>query len=354
MSINSTDMKNIFFGIIIAIIVMLLFEIIFVIFDVNPSPLLIVKNQNDVNNKELVFTKSDSVSDTVIHNAQANPFTEPDRELIFKVRNNEENSQLFYNIGINYQGFRGREIKKHSTPVKKILIAGDSCSFGWGITDENEILSYQLERILKEKGIIVEVYNISQPGYSTTQGNILLKKYGDVVKPDLLILYFGWNDIWNTPKYSDKETIDILKIMNYPILKYIFTSRICSVLNYIIINIDRMIFPDNENKNIPRNSSLLTRVSIRESINNYKEMSKFGKTLVVMPPFDSLHSELSSMEKYRDDIKINISSFSVPVEIKEMDGTNVSHLYLEDGYHPNEAGTFIIAKHLASYVARLL
>ncbi len=77
--------------------------------------------------------------------------------------------------------------------VYRIAVIGDSCSF-LGQELYPEKLARLLESDIPQR---VEVVNASCPGYTTFQG---LRRLEDVWKwqPDLLLVYFGWNDHWNS------------------------------------------------------------------------------------------------------------------------------------------------------------
>lgn len=108
--------------------------------------------------------------------------------------NNEFNTSAV----INSMGFRGKEVEINKPPGKtRILIIGDSMTFGWGLPDD-QTYPYLLENILKEKGAgNVEVINGGYTGgLSPDSYYIYLKEKGFRLKPDILILgFFVGNDI---------------------------------------------------------------------------------------------------------------------------------------------------------------
>jgi lysophospholipase L1-like esterase len=76
--------------------------------------------------------------------------------------------------------------------VYRIAVIGDSCSFLG-----RELYTEKLARLVEnEWSHRVEIINASCPGYTSFQG---LRRLQDVWKwqPDLLLVYFGWNDHWN-------------------------------------------------------------------------------------------------------------------------------------------------------------
>lgn len=97
----------------------------------------------------------------------------------------------------NSYGFRGKKeysiIKSKNT--LRILILGDSSSFLG-----KKLYSDFLEELLitNHPETKFEVINASVPGYTTFQGNLLLKQLLSY-NPDYVCIYFGWNDHWIVP-----------------------------------------------------------------------------------------------------------------------------------------------------------
>ncbi|MFO0943650.1 MAG: GDSL-type esterase/lipase family protein [Pirellulales bacterium] len=75
----------------------------------------------------------------------------------------------------------------------KILVLGDSCSF-LGREPYPSRIGPKIEETSKRP---CKVVNASCPGYSSKQGTIKLQQCL-AIKPDLVIVYFGWNDHWKS------------------------------------------------------------------------------------------------------------------------------------------------------------
>lgn len=108
------------------------------------------------------------------------------------------NGEFRTTAGLNSLGYRGKEfaIRKPSDK-KRILIIGDSMTFGWGIPDD-QTYPFHLENILKTKGYsAVEVINGGYSGgLSPDSFYVYLKNRGLELKPDIIMLgFFVWNDI---------------------------------------------------------------------------------------------------------------------------------------------------------------
>ena len=81
-------------------------------------------------------------------------------------------------------------------PVKskpRILALGDSCTFGLGVNDD-KTWPVQLQSLLDAKGLDAEVINGGVPGYTSYQGLRFLETQGLKMKPDIVVVCFGFND----------------------------------------------------------------------------------------------------------------------------------------------------------------
>ena len=85
------------------------------------------------------------------------------------------------------------------TRQHRVLVMGDSCS---KISQKIFPYSALLEDTL---GTDYEVWNAAVPGYTTWQGRAWLQKQLLAMKPDLTIIYYGWNDHWRSTGIADVD-----------------------------------------------------------------------------------------------------------------------------------------------------
>jgi hypothetical protein len=94
----------------------------------------------------------------------------------------------------------------------RIAVLGDSCSFLG-----RELYVNRFAKLLAEHDLSgVDVVNASCPGYSSFQG---ARRVEEVMawRPDLLIVYFGWNDHWKSPNgNTDAYVAASLRIFSGP------------------------------------------------------------------------------------------------------------------------------------------
>jgi lysophospholipase L1-like esterase len=97
-------------------------------------------------------------------------------------------------VSINALGFRDREFGPKRPGVFRILVLGDSVTFGHGQPAE-----VAFPRVLEERlgaaGYRVEVLNAGIPGWSTYQQRRFYEDEGSRLEPDLVLVGFVLNDV---------------------------------------------------------------------------------------------------------------------------------------------------------------
>jgi len=99
------------------------------------------------------------------------------------------------NKAVNAYGLRGPEIEDKAPDEFRILSLGESTTYGWKI-DFRDCYSSLLETRLREQRQ-ARVINAGMPGYTTFQGRVFLEHRGMQLDPDVVVLYFGFNDYLN-------------------------------------------------------------------------------------------------------------------------------------------------------------
>lgn len=102
----------------------------------------------------------------------------------------------------NSDGLRDREIPVDRAPgTIRILMLGDSLTFGWGIPAERTY-SKRLETLLREAGHAVEVINAGVGNYNTAMEVEYFLERGVKYRPDIVVLNYFINDAEPMPKYE--------------------------------------------------------------------------------------------------------------------------------------------------------
>lgn len=108
-------------------------------------------------------------------------------------------NEVDFRVNTNSKGLRDREFSyKTEQTIKRILVLGDSFTFGYGIAD-NETYPKLLENKLNQKfrGQF-EVINAAVTGWGTPQERDYLKIEGVKYNPDLILVGFYINDVKDT------------------------------------------------------------------------------------------------------------------------------------------------------------
>jgi len=94
----------------------------------------------------------------------------------------------------NGQGFRGPEWSEERLQAGlRVLVLGDSCTFGLGVADDETYPSV-LEELLRADGVDAAVFNTGVPGYDTAQELALLRRVGPIVRPHVVLVTWLAND----------------------------------------------------------------------------------------------------------------------------------------------------------------
>lgn len=93
-------------------------------------------------------------------------------------------------LNINSKGLRDREYPyEKPTGTVRILVLGDSMTWGLGVADD-EMFTEVLERRYAKEGMAVEVINTAVSGWGTDQQYLFLQSEGLKYQPDVVLLNF--------------------------------------------------------------------------------------------------------------------------------------------------------------------
>ncbi len=197
-------------------------------------------------------------------------------------------SDIIYHI--NDDGLRGKELTKKKG--LRILALGNSCTFGWGVADNyiwTTVLEKKLQSTFPEKKI--DIINGGVPGYSSFQGmNYFKQELIEKVKPDIVLVMFGWNDQWTAGKnITDAEQ----QMPNFIIL--VLQNFFSKMKFYQLFR--KIILSTTETKEVVAldKQSGKRRVSIKEFKNNLRAISRTAKehsitTILMVPPVASVEN----------------------------------------------------------------
>jgi lysophospholipase L1-like esterase len=98
-------------------------------------------------------------------------------------------------VRTNALGLRSPELREDGSV--RILSVGDSCTFGWNV-GQDETYPAVLERLLNREATTAryEVVNAGIAGYSSYQGLVYLRERGLALRPRVVIIGFGFNELF--------------------------------------------------------------------------------------------------------------------------------------------------------------
>ncbi|MCI0585512.1 MAG: GDSL-type esterase/lipase family protein [Planctomycetes bacterium] len=107
---------------------------------------------------------------------------------------------LDYEVRVNSLGFRGSEFRTAKAPgVFRYVALGDSVTFGFGVREADLFSAKIAEGLAAESpSSRIEAVNAGVPGFTSLQGLRHLEARVLPLRPDLVSVFFGWNDGWRT------------------------------------------------------------------------------------------------------------------------------------------------------------
>jgi lysophospholipase L1-like esterase len=100
-------------------------------------------------------------------------------------------------IRVNAAGFRGPEIDAPQAGTTRVLTLGDSFTFGIGVAEEQTFPAALARALARSLGGAIEVLNGGVPGYNLFQETRALAARADALAPDVVVLGFVENDLYN-------------------------------------------------------------------------------------------------------------------------------------------------------------
>jgi lysophospholipase L1-like esterase len=129
----------------------------------------------------------------------------PDPELVFKLPAHTTGIYQGVTIATNALGLRERDIGPKEKDELRVLLLGDSITFGYGVPAE-QTFGRKLESILKSRiGRPVLTVNAGIGGYNTVQESTFFEDHVGEIDPDVVTLLYLFNDIdSNHPPFNPR------------------------------------------------------------------------------------------------------------------------------------------------------
>lgn len=101
--------------------------------------------------------------------------------------------EFHFQVRVNNLGFRGEDRSIGKTHRFRIVVLGDSYTFGWGV-DNQDTWPKVLEDDLQKEGTDAEVFNLGQPNAYPSQYAEIAQRAIPLLKPDLVIVALNQGD----------------------------------------------------------------------------------------------------------------------------------------------------------------
>jgi lysophospholipase L1-like esterase len=273
-------------------------------------------------------------------------------------------------VTTNERGLRyGRPVGAKPAGTFRILCAGDSVTFGFRVPmvfarRPQEVhpdwLPYpaRLERALRaaNPGRAVEVIPLAVPGYSSHQGLAWLRRDIAELRPDVVTLLFGWNDIGLRPA-SDRQAMKTDRLS--------VASRAALSRSQALLHLWRWAHrpPPGGTAAAGAMRAQFPRVSREEFVENHRAMVELARrhgarTVVIGPVYRDraeYPSEAAFIAAHRSALRAAMEADGIPyLEVPAL--TEDGHpqnlpLFLEH-IHPNQKGHRLLADALLARLAK--
>ncbi len=219
---------------------------------------------------------------------------ERDHDLFWRLRPDQDIASKFFegkSYSINSYGLRGPEIASKGDNIR-IVALGNSCTFGWSVLYDSTYLA-QLAHLINADTALpqVEVINCGIPGYSSFQGRRFLVSDVVALKPDIILVMFGWNDQWAAADNRSDEQQQMPSQTILDIQNFFSRLKLYGVMRRLILSSTEESLDEKLDKIHP-----VYRVSSEEFYHNIETIIRFATGEGIIPII--LTSPIPALDKY--------------------------------------------------------
>lgn len=273
-------------------------------------------------------------------------------------------------LWVPVNSFEDELTKKKPAGVVRLAALGDSCTMG--CTGTSKTYPGIMQEILNTGRARYEVLNAGVGSHSSYQGLQRLRHTVMPYRPDILTVYFGWNDHWIT-NVPDKE-VRLKNPQVTAVLNFLERFRTYQAYHYLISRIRG----SSKNAEVPAGgeSGNLNWAKLRVSAEDYAAnlnamidlAQKEGiKILLVTAPYDAAGFQPFSNfpfprealvevhENYLNVVRLTAALRSVPILdlAQEIAQGTPEPVFSQDGIHFNPWGCRYIAERFVSKLSEL-
>ena len=255
-------------------------------------------------------------------------------------------------IKTNSEGFRGQEFKYEENKEEQYTIVGlgDSFTFGYGVKEDEVFLN---KIITEDKK--VNVFNLGVPGYSTREEALMLEKYIEKIKPDLVILGFDVNDHVDCDSSELKYKVRDGYLINK-------NSNSVSLLYSFIVNALETVGKSNNSKEAVEKGWECS-VEYLNKIRNLAASNNAEFVVIYIPHRSQVHEGLIQDEKviksYFQDLNTRLEAYGVQENViyldllpafRERASEDEPLYYITSDAHWNSKGHEVAASEISIFI----
>ena len=198
-----------------------------------------------------------------------------------------------YRVTTNRRGYRmaGELAPEKPQGVTRVLVMGDSFSFGVGV-DNADVWPAQLEKLLNagNPATRYEVVNASCPGWGTENELAFWRKRGGALQPDLVIVSFYRNDLWDNMRQLI-YTHDGDRLIHAPRHPFGLAKRITRLIPFY-----RFLSEHSHLVNLARRVVVSSKVGTRVALERREEMHENEDKVPDPTPTDAPTTATASVD----------------------------------------------------------
>lgn len=265
-----------------------------------------------------------------------------------------ESEKFSVECKINSEGFRERHSLSAPKKGRRILVLGDSMTYGFGV-EENARFTDLAEKAL---GGGYEIVNISALGWGFDQMVLAFKHYAPLAKADLVVIAYIHNDLfrclyayghWNHQKKKvfEVKTGRLVERLDGPR----FVERLLRkshALDYLY----GLWFRQNQYAELSR--------KLADAAADFSEKNKIPVVFLQIPEARAMQPDLPPEERRRQDFAsvlldyLQAKGYKAIHPIEEMEKAGGAALYFPENQHLNAAGHAAMAEVLKNVIVETL
>lgn len=266
-------------------------------------------------------------------------------------------------VHINSAGFRDREYPLRKSPgVFRILCLGDSTTFGFCVPIEltyHSILEERLNQDSRPPDVHCEVINGGVTGYSSQQCLLMYECRGRKLRPDLVLLNVGANDLIEKSHLSDSELLR----GPTPSLVRSIDDGLSNLHSYRALH--RLVWGPTEGEHYEHGKRKVPRGGLEAFKQNIAKLEEFcrmdGCQLVLISftycgqiPWSGNYAHYDAViPRYREALEAVAHERHIPLvtvpTLTERSTTPNYHLFM-DKFHPTPGGHRLLARAIQDFL----